>query len=66
MKKIIIEPGCISCGTCAFVAPNVFEVTDRSRVKENTDLEENQKNIEEAIKRCPMQIIKHAQEEQDI
>lgn len=66
MKKIIIEPGCISCGTCAFVAPNVFEVTDRSRVKNNANPEENQKNIEEAIKQCPMQIIKYAQKEQDI
>ena len=32
MKKVWIEPGCIACGACQFNAPEVFEVTDRSRI----------------------------------
>jgi ferredoxin len=43
MKKVIIQPGCITCGLCEFLAPNVFEVTDVSRVQ--------------SIKECPVQVI---------
>lgn len=57
MKKVIIKPGCISCGMCAFLAPNVFEVTDISHVKTTADLEKNKEKIKEAIQQCPMQVI---------
>ncbi len=57
MKKVIIKPGCISCGMCAFLAPNVFEVTDISHVKTAADLEKNKEQIKEAIQQCPMQVI---------
>jgi len=57
MKKVIINPGCISCGTCAFTAPEVFEVTDISHVKEAVDLEKNKERIKEAVRKCPVQVI---------
>jgi ferredoxin len=57
MKKIIIKPGCITCGTCAFLAPNVFEVTDISHVKTTADLEKNKEQIKDAMQQCPMQVI---------
>jgi len=57
MKKIIIKPGCITCGTCAFIAPTVFEVTDISHIKTGADLEKNKEQIEKAIASCPMQVI---------
>lgn len=57
MKKVIINPGCISCGTCAFTAPEVFEVTDISHVRETVDLEKNKECIKEAVCKCPVQVI---------
>lgn len=58
MKKVMVTPGCITCGTCAFTAPEVFEVTDVSRVKPDADLEKNAELVQKAIYRCPVQVIK--------
>lgn len=57
MKKVIIKPGCITCGTCEFIAPEVFEVTDISHVKSGVEVDVHLKKIENAIKACPMKII---------
>src|SRR5258705_169413 len=37
MKNVKIEPGCISCGSCQFIAPEVFEVISTSQVKHPVD-----------------------------
>lgn len=58
MKKLFIEPGCITCGTCQFTAPNIFEVTDVSRIKKDAKIEENIPEIEKAVRSCPVQVIK--------
>lgn len=57
MKKITIEPGCISCGSCTYFAPDVFEIVTISRVRENVDLQAHTDNIRIAAEKCPMQII---------
>lgn len=57
MKKLRIEPGCITCGLCEFVAPEVFEVTDISYVKPNADILKNNDAIEEAVRGCPVAVI---------
>ncbi len=60
-KKILgptIEPGCIACGSCQFIAPEIFEVTDRSRVNPSGDLEANEERIKRAAVACPVQVIK--------
>ena len=57
MKKVIIQPGCITCGLCEFLAPNVFEVTDVSRVKKDADITKYEKEITQAIQECPVQVI---------
>jgi len=59
MKKVTIDPGCISCGSCAYFAPEVFEVTDISRVKNDADLKRFKECIQVAAEKCPMQIIKY-------
>ena len=64
MKKPIINPGCISCGACQFYAPDVFEVTDVSRVKKDADMEKNREKIDHAIKECPVSVIKWCDDEQ--
>ncbi|MGZ6251124.1 MAG: ferredoxin [Candidatus Chromulinivorax sp.] len=58
MKKLWIEPGCITCGMCEFIAPKVFEVTDISHIKENADIQENKKLIEKSVQECPVSVIK--------
>jgi len=57
MKKIVMKPGCTSCGACEFNAPDVFEVTDISRVKDGVDVEEKKEQIERAIQGCPFGVI---------
>jgi len=57
MKKVKILPGCISCGTCAYICPEVFEVKDISYVKPDADLEKNAEKINEAVQMCPVGVI---------
>jgi ferredoxin len=61
IKKVTIQPGCISCGSCQFLAPEVFEVTDMSHVKEGVALEHHQASIRNAAAKCPVQVI-HVEE----
>jgi len=58
MKKVWIAPGCITCGRCEFLSPEVFEVLDIAYVKDGADLVKNKELIEEAIKTCPVNVIK--------
>lgn len=58
MKKVWIEPGCITCGACEFIAPEVFEVTDLSHIKPEADIKKNSDLIEAAAQSCPVQVIK--------
>lgn len=57
-KKLFIEPGCITCGACEFIVPEVFEVTDRSRIREGVDSEKHREAIERAVRACPVNVIK--------
>lgn len=59
MKKVTIEPGCITCGACEFIAPEVFEVTDISHVKKDADLAKNKELIKAAASACPVNVIKY-------
>lgn len=58
MEKVTIEPGCISCGSCQYFAPEVFEVTDISRVKSDVDIKKYTEAIRLAAEKCPMNIIR--------
>lgn len=62
MEKVKIIPGCITCGTCEFVAPEVFEVLDVAYVKKNVDVEQYTQEIDSAIKQCPVQVIKRCKD----
>jgi ferredoxin len=57
MKKVRILPGCISCGTCQVICPEVFEVTDISYVKANADLKKNEDAVRQAAQMCPVSAI---------
>jgi len=57
MKKVWIKPGCITCGTCEFIAPEVFEVTDICRVKDDAPLSDYAAEIKQSIRQCPVSVI---------
>lgn len=58
LKNVEIEPGCISCGSCEFLVPEVFKVMVTSQVKHGVDYEKFAERIKEAAAKCPVQVIK--------
>ncbi|MBP6892307.1 ferredoxin [Candidatus Babeliales bacterium] len=58
IKKVWIAPGCITCGRCEFIAPEIFEVTDVARVKNDANLSKHLLAVDQAAKTCPVQVIK--------
>ena len=56
-KKIVILPGCIGCGLCEALAPNIFDVTDISRVKEGVEYKEHEQIVQQVIASCPLKVI---------
>lgn len=64
-KKVAIEPGCTTCGLCEFLVPDVFEVTDISHVKKDADIVYNDEAIQEAVARCPVQVITYQDDDAD-
>ncbi len=58
MKTVKIEPGCISCGSCEFLAPEVFKVIVTSQVKTGIDYKQFEEKIKDAATKCPVQVIK--------
>ena len=59
MKKVWIEPGCITCGLCEFLAPKIFEVTDVSHLRTQAPIEQEIAAIESAASQCPVSVIKY-------
>jgi ferredoxin len=59
MKKVWVNPGCISCGSCEFICPQVFKVVVTSQVDATADFEKNKIGIEQAAEKCPVQVIKY-------
>jgi len=57
IKEVKISPGCISCGTCLVVCPEVFQVDDVCSVKEGVDLNKHEECINEAAQMCPVSAI---------
>lgn len=63
MKKVWIAPGCITCGRCEFLAPEIFEVLDVAYVKQGADLSKHEASILAAAQTCPVQVIKYSGED---
>jgi len=57
MKKLHIEPGCVSCGSCEVICPQVFKLNRTATVLANVDLEKYKELIQEAVDLCPVQVI---------
>jgi ferredoxin len=59
MTKVWIEDGCISCGLCSDICPDVFELEDIAVVKEGADLTANEDLVRESADNCPVEVIKY-------
>lgn len=64
IKKVWIEPGCIAAGYCNEIAPEVFGLNDFGEgfVEDDADFESNETKIKEAVKNCPVKVIKFEEE----
>jgi ferredoxin len=58
ISKVTIEDGCIVCGVCETVCPEVFKVNDTAVVLKEADLAANEAKIKEAAASCPVTVIK--------
>ena len=56
IKRVWIEEDCIACGTCEGICPEVFTVTDRSRVNEGVNFDDFEAGIKEAAESCPVEV----------
>jgi ferredoxin len=59
ITKVWIEEGCIACGSCEQICPEVFVVTDQSRIIEGVNLSDYEPQIKEAAEFCPVEVIKY-------
>lgn len=59
MNKVWIVDGCISCGLCSDLCPDVFRLEDVAVVQEGADLKANENCIRESAEGCPVEVIKY-------
>jgi len=58
IKNLMIIPGCISCGACKAICPEVFELEKSASIKDNVDFDKYEEKIREVSDMCPVQVIK--------
>ena len=58
IKRVWIEEDCIACGTCEGICPEVFTVTDRSRVNESFCTSCSRYALR-CVSSCPVEVIKY-------
>lgn len=58
ITKVEIIEGCISCGVCESICPEVFEMPDTAKVKGGVNYNQYEEKIREAADACPVAIIK--------
>lgn len=58
ISRVWIEEGCIACGNCEGICPEVFSVTDEAHVNEEADFNDFEEGIGEAAESCPVDVIK--------
>ena len=67
MKVKVDKDLCVGCGTCAAVAPDLFEMTDDGKAIFIGELnEETMETTDRAISMCPTAAIIKSEEEQNL
>ena len=61
ITKVWIEEGCIACGLCENICPEVFKLKDEATVVEGVKYSEYEKKIKEAAESCPIEIIQDSE-----
>jgi ferredoxin len=61
LKEVWILDGCIACGLCEDICPEVFRVEDIAYVNEGVNYPEYAEKIKEAADSCPEEVIKHSE-----
>jgi len=59
MKNLQIVSGCVGCGSCEALCPEVFEVEEVALIKKDVNLDEHKECIREAARICPVRVIKY-------
>ncbi|MBU1023994.1 ferredoxin [bacterium] len=54
--KVWVDEGCIGCGLCEEICPEVFEADETASVNEE-NIEGNEDAIAEAAAECPVEVI---------
>lgn len=60
ITEVWIEDGCISCGLCGDLCPQVFTVEDIAYVKTGVNYNEFAEKITECANSCPVEVIKYS------
>lgn len=56
--KAVINEGCIGCGQCASVCPEVFVMNDEEFAEVHGEVTpENRPQVDEAVDSCPVAVI---------
>lgn len=58
ISMVWIEEGCISCGLCEEICPEVFKLEEQAVVIEGVDYSVYENKIKEAAESCPAEVIK--------
>ena len=58
MKIKIDKKLCISCGACAVVAENIFELNDKGEIIVKSQPGKLTESVKDAIESCPVDAIK--------
>lgn len=61
ITKVWIEEGCISCGSCEQICPEVFKLEDLSTVIKGVNYSDYEAKIKEAVENCPAEVIKYSE-----
>lgn len=59
LKKVEIIEGCIACGLCVDICPEVFEMDDLATVIEGVNYSDYEEKVKEAAEGCPVEVIKY-------
>ncbi len=60
IKKVWIENGCISCGLCEDICPEVFKMNSQAWIVEGVNFADYEQAIIEAVENCPVEVIKYS------
>jgi ferredoxin len=58
LTKVWVEDGCILCGLCPELAPDVFVMEDDHCWAREADFDANEEEIRQAAIDCPVDVIR--------